>query len=98
LILYNTLLNHTSWHVVDVIATYYAYVDESVTIGCFLDAHEITLESRWNTKPKLLFLSSKLPTKSLLVYPTKSYFFVLAYIMPQFVVPAMYLRIIFPSL
>lgn len=46
---YKTLLNHTSRHVVDVTATYSTSADESVIIGFFLDAHEITFEQRGNT-------------------------------------------------
>ena len=45
----NTLLNHTTWHVVDVVATYSTAGDDSVTIGCFLHAHAITPEPRCNT-------------------------------------------------
>ena len=45
----NTFLNHTSWHATKVVATYYASVDDSVTMGCSLDAHAITPEPRWNT-------------------------------------------------
>ena len=76
----DTLLNHTSWHVAKFATTYSSSADDSVTIGCFLDAHEITPEPIWNTLPDVLFLSSKLPEKSLFLNPidrksTSSYVF-----------------------
>ena len=41
---------HTQhWHALDVAATYSAFSDDSVTMGCFLHAHEIKLEPRLNT-------------------------------------------------
>ena len=45
----NTLFNHTAWHDTNAATTYYSSADASVTIGYFLDSHEITSEPRWNT-------------------------------------------------
>ena len=56
---------HTAWHAAEVAATYSASADEIVTIGYFFDAHDKAPDPKWKIYPKVLFLSSMLPTKSL---------------------------------
>ena len=37
---FRSLLNHTVWHVVEVASTYSVSIEDSETMGCFLDAYE----------------------------------------------------------
>ena len=61
----NILLIQTTWHVVVVAATYSTFTVDNDIVGCFLEAHEISLEPKWKTYPNVLFLSSTLPAQSL---------------------------------
>ena len=56
---------HIAWQAVDVAIMYSASLDEMVTIGYFLDAHETIPLLKLNEYPSMLFLSSTLLAKSL---------------------------------
>ena len=66
-------------------------------MGCFFEAHAIDHDPKLNTYPDVLFLSSIEPTKSLSVYPINLKFEFDVYWIPKFVIPAIYLRILFPA-
>ena len=91
------LLIHTVWHAAVVAATYYASAEDSVTMDCFLDAHTTDPDPKLNRYPDVFFQSSIEPAKSLLVYPINLKFELDVYWIPKFVVPAIYLKILFPA-
>ena len=66
-------------------------------MGCFFDAHVADPDAKLNTYPDVLFLSSIEPTKSLSVYPINLKFELDVYWIPKFIVPTIYLRILFPA-
>ena len=66
---FNTLLIETAWHAALVTATYSAFVEDRVTMGCFFEACETTPVPKWNVYPNVFSLSYVLPPLSLSIYP-----------------------------
>ena len=93
---FNILIIHTAWQATLVAATYFASTKESVTMGCFLDAHDTIPVPKWNLYLEVFFLSSMLPPQSLSLYPMSLKSYEVEYLMQKSFVPFTYLRILFP--
>jgi len=94
---FNILLSHIAWQDVLVVVAYYAFAEERITMGCFLDAHDTIHVPKWNLYLEVLLLSYRLPPHSLSVYPMSLKSSEVEYLMLKSSVPFTYLRILFRS-
>ena len=84
---FNILLIQNTWQATLVVVTYSISVEEKVTMGYFLDAHDTIPDPKWNVYSEVIFLSSMLPPQSPSVYPISLKSFEVEYIMPKSFVP-----------